>query len=113
MGAGVRDAVTSPARGTSAVAERAIHARLIVVDLGLEVRDAHAPASTSFEPLRRRGPLKPTAARSSVEAGGYGHGGGGWRSPRAEEARMDGEAANRVAYTRPGRTRKGQKELSF
>jgi mitochondrial GTPase 1 len=43
-----------------ASAERAIRARLPLVDLVLEVRDARAPASSSFEPLlRRRGPLEP------------------------------------------------------
>ncbi|XP_062205792.1 DAR GTPase 2, mitochondrial-like [Phragmites australis] len=37
-----------------AAADRAIRARLPLVDLVLEVRDARVPASSAFEPLRRR-----------------------------------------------------------
>ncbi|KAG2651346.1 DAR GTPase 2, mitochondrial [Panicum virgatum] len=42
-----------------AAAERAIRTRLPLVDLVLEVRDARVPASSAFEPLRRRSPLEP------------------------------------------------------
>ncbi|CAL4969031.1 unnamed protein product [Urochloa decumbens] len=49
-----------------AAAERAIRTRLPLVDLVLEVRDARVPASSAFEPLRRRGPLEPDARRVVV-----------------------------------------------
>ncbi|KAM0854328.1 hypothetical protein ACQ4PT_050486 [Festuca glaucescens] len=39
-----------------AAAERAIRARIPLVDLVLEVRDARVPATSAFEPLRRRSP---------------------------------------------------------
>ncbi|XP_039843571.1 DAR GTPase 2, mitochondrial-like isoform X2 [Panicum virgatum] len=49
-----------------AAAERAIRTRLSLVDLVLEVRDARVPASSAFEPLRRRGPLEPDGRRVVV-----------------------------------------------
>jgi len=49
-----------------AAAERAIRTRLPLVDLVLEVRDARVPASSAFEPLRRRGPLEPDGHRVVV-----------------------------------------------
>ncbi|RLN07931.1 DAR GTPase 2, mitochondrial [Panicum miliaceum] len=49
-----------------AAAERAIRTRLPLVDLVLEVRDARVPASSAFEPLRRRGPLEPDGRRVVV-----------------------------------------------
>ncbi|KAF8689184.1 hypothetical protein HU200_041968 [Digitaria exilis] len=49
-----------------AAAERAIRTRLPLVDLVLEVRDARVPASSAFEPLRRRGPLEPDNRRVVV-----------------------------------------------
>ncbi|RLM75158.1 DAR GTPase 2, mitochondrial [Panicum miliaceum] len=47
-------------------AERAIRARLTLVDLVLEVHDTRLPASSAFEPLRRRVPLKPDGRRVVV-----------------------------------------------
>ncbi|CAN6251769.1 unnamed protein product [Urochloa humidicola] len=49
-----------------AAAERAIRTRLPLVDLVVEVRDARVPASSAFEPLRRRGPLEPDGRRVVV-----------------------------------------------
>ena len=117
--AGVRDTVTSPARGTSAVAEHAIHARLIVVDLGLEVRDACVAASSLFEPLRRRGPLEPDRRQVLSRSGWIWA--RWWRAAQSEsregeameEARMmDGERQPTAspACDRAEQFRKGQKE---
>ena len=104
--AGVRDAATSPARGTGAAAERAIRARHPVVDLGLEVRDACVAASSLFEPLRRRGPLEPDRRQVLSRSGWIWA--RWWRAAQSEsgEGEDDGwkEAANRVACMRPGRT---------
>ncbi|CAM0956109.1 unnamed protein product [Alopecurus aequalis] len=46
-----------------AAAERAIGARIPLVDLVLEVRDARVPATSAFEPLRRRSPEGPDMRR--------------------------------------------------
>ncbi|XP_066344541.1 DAR GTPase 2, mitochondrial isoform X3 [Miscanthus floridulus] len=64
LGAAVRDLSGSWYGRHMAAAERAIRARLPLVDLVLEVRDARVPDSSSFEPLRRRrGPLDPDRRR--------------------------------------------------
>lgn len=64
LGAAVRDLSGAWYGRRMAAAERAIRARLPLVDLVLEVRDARVPASSSFEPLRRRrGPLEPDRRR--------------------------------------------------
>lgn len=63
LGAAVRDLSGAWYGRHMAAAERAIRARLPLVDLVLEVRDARVPAFSSFEPLRCRGSLGPDRHR--------------------------------------------------
>ncbi|KAK8445403.1 hypothetical protein SEVIR_9G319600v4 [Setaria viridis] len=66
LGAAVRDLSGAWYGRHMAAAERAIRTRLPLVDLVLEVRDARVPASSAFEPLRRRRPLDPDSLRVVV-----------------------------------------------
>ncbi|OEL29600.1 DAR GTPase 2, mitochondrial, partial [Dichanthelium oligosanthes] len=66
LGAAVRELSGAWYGRHMAAAECAIRTRLPLVDLVLEVRDARAPASSAFEPLRRRGSLEPDGRRVVV-----------------------------------------------